>query len=119
MPSLRLHRVFRFNSFHELQLAQEPVHGHHFALEIGLKVDRDISELSTQMNAYWEQNLKPQLHHQNLSQMLFPATGENILGWIFKELQESEFRDLLSVLALQETKKNRFEIDMDQSVINK
>lgn len=93
---------------HHLKNLEEGLHGHYCHVEISLArpfkspIDEQIARMV----------IEP-LDGKILNGLLKHPTGEEIISWVYQQLKELEWANQVVAVALQETRKNRFEIRSD------
>jgi 6-pyruvoyl-tetrahydropterin synthase len=109
-PLIVCTRRYGFQAVHRLVvgLHKERLHGHHYDLEVSLASGGD-QILTGALEDLVESLVIDRLHGRDLTKIVNPATGENLVNWIDEKLrQEPRLACRLRAVALQETRKNRF-----------
>lgn len=108
-----LTRAYKFSAIHKLEPVEQ-IHGHEYTLEVTLAsatlkpqsfwiTDRD------KMDEIVHTTIIRKLHGSSLNLHLKIASGENLVCYIFNRLLQTELKAELVQVAIQETRKNRFE----------
>lgn len=98
-------RRYMFRSVHFLDAGdhREKIHGHQFSLEVSFE-HAEIAEVDRVVN----EKVVAALDAHDITRVLSPATGENIVEWIHAQLSDSPLAKNILGVAIQETRKNRF-----------
>ena len=108
--AVRLTKYYQFElrGFHALQLLNEPTHGHHCQLRIGISPLDEFKE--GEFLGFVKEKILGDFDRKNWARTLpGEPTGENVLLEIGRRLREFEIVQVKE-LHLQETKKNLFSL---------
>jgi 6-pyruvoyl-tetrahydropterin synthase len=96
---------YSFRAVHSLTEGEhrEKFHGHQYFLEVSFQ-RASLSEVDSTV----QEKILEVLDGHDLTSRIAPATGEVIVEWIHRELENSPLRGKLLGVTLQETRKNRF-----------
>ena len=112
---ITLTQTYLIRGMHSLKSrsqGMEPLHGHHYQLEVCLRgdIDQESGMLISRddMNEIVKEYLIKKVDKKNFDQVFEFSSGEYLSREFFKILKGSPLGDRLHCISLQETQKNRF-----------
>lgn len=99
------HRRYSFRSVHSLTTGErkEQRHGHQYYLEVGFN-----NCPVQQIDQVVETQILNLLDRREINRVLPVSTGEVLVEWVHQRLLDSPIGNCVAVVAVQETRKNRF-----------